>query len=197
MPTSPAGTKKLRPTFMFYREGGKHRDAALHEEILAEGDHVAALEVSREVAARLGSTPEEIELMLGGEVMADAIARTKDYNPYHRGKGPRGGQFTSKAGASAASVAQWEAEQRVYKGFKPGVAISGDGPTIKPTKTEWLENSPIVGIDMDGVIAAGAGAQRLLVAVGKEVSKTLGFDFINPGPKRNRARDRKSTRLNS
>lgn len=45
---------------LFYVEGGKRKDAALHDEILAGGDHEAALAVSVKWMRAAGFSAEEI-----------------------------------------------------------------------------------------------------------------------------------------
>lgn len=60
MPTFPRSRRRREATEMFYvDENGKKQDADLHNPILDEGDHEAALAVSNAVRARLGIPPAE------------------------------------------------------------------------------------------------------------------------------------------
>jgi hypothetical protein len=48
----------------FYKKDGKKCDAALHEPILADGDHAAAEAVGRAVMKRLGLKPDRIDALM-------------------------------------------------------------------------------------------------------------------------------------
>jgi hypothetical protein len=69
MPMSGKKPGKPRPQAkeFFYRDRGKLCDAELHEPILAEGDHEAAVAVSRRVMKRLGIKQDRIDKLLGPE----------------------------------------------------------------------------------------------------------------------------------
>lgn len=48
-------------TELFYEEGGKRKDAALHDEIIADGDKAAGDKASRAFLKRKGWSDERIE----------------------------------------------------------------------------------------------------------------------------------------
>ena len=46
--------------FFYLDKDGKKQDAALHDEILSQGDHAAATEIGKEAARRAGLSEAEI-----------------------------------------------------------------------------------------------------------------------------------------
>jgi hypothetical protein len=69
MPTSAKAKRRRasddRATEMFYWKDGRRADAAIHEDILNEGNQAAAQAVSRGVGKRLGMSDETLNRLFG------------------------------------------------------------------------------------------------------------------------------------
>jgi hypothetical protein len=92
---------------LFYLdEHGNTQDAALHEEILRDGDHAAALAISEKVAARILKSrrkPDKYQRLLQGALMATppyvsrASSRSAAFTNFRAATFMRGANALSRA----------------------------------------------------------------------------------------------------
>ena len=143
MPTSDErqSRKRDRGGYLFYRdEDGEKQDAELHQEILDQGDHDAAREISRRVMERHGLDPDILlprsrkkRLEIARQESARLLARDWDESLHPRDEG---GRFGHGGGGAAASEAASDSGSGVIHGDNDAEAkrfaterLITDGPT--------------------------------------------------------------------
>ena len=177
---------------LFYLDdSGKKQDRELHQEILDEGDHEAAMEVSRKVMRDLGLDPsvllptaEEKRKKAWAKVRAEAEARAKG-SYYDEAEHPRDdhGRWTDSGGdEGGGSVGGSSGGGKIVTGVKK----------LKEQWNTWMAASKIT--DVDSLMAAAETDQDTLVKDGKALAKATGAKLVNPGVKKRATVEKKLTR---